>query len=429
MTYISRMKKGVGKLFLSFVAVVAFFAPDASGAERSDSAEIYFHQSDSHFLPGFRGNGARLDSLAARLGVFGKSDAVLRSVRFSGSASPEGSVAINRRLSARRADRAIDYLRGKISVPDSLVSVVRVGRDWSGLLAMAKGDTALPYRAETITLIESIIRNVEASGRDSESNLRRIKALRDGVPYRYMYSRYFPALRVAKLTLEYDLLPQIKAPEEDSLDLRLNLPEVEIADFSWSAFIAREEKPFYMDLRTNMLYDALAVPNIGAEFYLGKNFSAGANWMYGWWDKNSAHRYWRVYGGDLNVRWWFGQAAERKPLTGHHVGIYGGVVTYDFEFGGRGYMGGLPHRTLWDRCNVMAGVEYGYSLPVAKRLNIDFTIGIGYLGGKYIKYVPKGNGYLYESTRHLTWVGPTKAEISLVWLIGRGNENRKGGAL
>lgn len=29
-------------------------------------------------------------------------------------------------------------------------------------------------------------------------------------------------------------------------------------------------KPFYMDIRTNMIYDALLIPNVGVEFDLGK---------------------------------------------------------------------------------------------------------------------------------------------------------------
>lgn len=88
-------------------------------------------------------------------------------------------------------------------------------------------------------------------------------------------------------------------------------------------------------------------------------------------------------------------------------------------------MGGWPHETLWNRSLKMFGVEYGYSLPVAKRLNIDFTIGIGYLTGKYLKYIPDNGRYLWQSTHKLNWFGPTKAEVSLTWLIGKGNVNVK----
>ncbi len=78
------------------------------------------------------------------------------------------------------------------------------------------------------------------------------------------------------------------------------------------------------------------------------------------------HWYWRAYGGDIAIRKWWGKAAGEKPLTGHHIGIYGQIFTYDFETGGRGYMGGKPGGTLWDKMNYIVGAEYGYSLPIAR---------------------------------------------------------------
>lgn len=186
----------------------------------------------------------------------------------------------------------------------------------------------------------------------------------------------------------------------------------------------REPRPLYMGLKTNMLYDLVALPNVGAEIYVGRGVSLQASWMYAWWSSDRRHRYWRAYGGDIGARLWLGSRARGKPLSGHHVGVMAGVLTYDFEWGGRGYMGGKPDGTLWERCNFMAAVEYGYSLPVSRRLNIDFSIALGYIGGRYIEYDPGLNDYIYRASRRLNWWGPVKAEVSLVWLIGRGNVNK-----
>ena len=189
------------------------------------------------------------------------------------------------------------------------------------------------------------------------------------------------------------------------------------------------QKSFHMALKTNMLYDALLIPNFGVEFGLGRQFSVYGEWMYAWWNTDRHHRYWRIYGGDLGLRWWFGRKAHAKPLTGHHLGIYGGILTFDFEVGKTVYLGGNPGGTLWDRWLVNSGIEYGYSLPIGKHLNIDFSIGLGYMGGNYIKYYPFDNDYYFDKEYKMHYFGPTKAEISLVWLIGRGNTNvRKGGA-
>lgn len=183
-------------------------------------------------------------------------------------------------------------------------------------------------------------------------------------------------------------------------------------------------KPLFINVKTNLLYDALLFPNIGMEFYLGKGYSLSTNWLYGWWKKSRHHWYWRAYGGEIDLRKWWGKAAEEKPTTGHHIGIYAQMFTYDFQTGGRGYMGGKPGGTLWDKMNYAVGAEYGYSLPVAKNLNIDFAIGVGYWGGIYHEYLPQDGRYAWQSTKNRRWLGPTKAEVSLVWLIGKKNQNR-----
>lgn len=191
---------------------------------------------------------------------------------------------------------------------------------------------------------------------------------------------------------------------------------------------AGERPNRYFAIKSNMLYDAVLIPNIGAEFYIGKNLSVYGEWIHTWFSNKKRHRYWRLYGGDIGARWWFGSKAKAKPLTGHHLGIYGGVLIFDVEWGGTGYMGGKPGGTILDRCLVNTGIEYGYSLPINRRLNIDFSIGLGYLGGNYIEYYPFDNNYYRQKEYDLRYFGPTKAEISLVWLLGHGNtNNREGG--
>lgn len=217
-------------------------------------------------------------------------------------------------------------------------------------------------------------------------------------------------------------------PEEETLPADTAVVEATSATKTLTPS-ADNSQPFCMSFKTNMLYDVLAVPNLGVEFHLGRNWSVAADWMYAWWSNKGKHYYWRIYGGDLSVRKWFGRKAEEKPLTGHHLGIYGQAFTYDFELGGKGYMGGKPGGTLWDKINYAAGVEYGYSLPIARRLNIDFTIGAGYWGGKYYEYIPLDGHYVWQSTKNRHWWGPTKAEISLVWLLGNGNSNKQKGGV
>lgn len=182
--------------------------------------------------------------------------------------------------------------------------------------------------------------------------------------------------------------------------------------------VEKERTPFIAAMKTNLLMDLIAIPNAGVEISLGKEWSLSANGHYAWWKSEPKNWFWRTYGGDITLRKWFGRKATSKVFTGHHVGIYGQMLTYDFATGSRGY--------LADRWTYGAGLEYGYSLPIRKRLNIDFSVGVGYLGGEYKEYLPMDGHYVWQVTRNRHWFGPSKAEISLVWLLGRGTTTTGG---
>lgn len=416
-------------LLLSFLAAVC--AP-VMGADNAHQVTIHFGQSKTVLDTAYMGNAGELRRVQTALDQYCAPDSgyILTEVYVEGAASPEGSVKINKWLSERRAESIFNHIGSMTELPDSITTYRFLGRDWARLLELAGNDPNVPYRAKTLSLLHQIASKSSELETGEERNLQRLKNLAGGVPYRYLYRKYFRELRASRLRLTFVKVPQPVVESEPE-------PVTEFVEVYEPADTIEEPviyevascRPFYMDIHTNMLYDLLAVPNIGVEFYLGANLSVSANWMYGWWNSNAKHRYWRVYGGDLAVRWWLGSAAHRKPLTGHHLGVYGGALVYDFEWGGRGWMGGVPGGTLWDRANWHAGVEYGYSLPITRRLNIDFTLGLGYMGGQYREYTPQDGHYVWQSTHNRRWIGPTKAEISLVWLIGCGNTNiRKGGA-
>ena len=383
-----------------------------------DSVKIHFRQGKHRLEHDFKSNKQALEKID-------RSVLRLERIEVVGGASPEGSVPLNKRLSERRARVLFDYLSRYGSLPDSLKTTRFLGRDWRGLLRLVEADPQVPYQQESAEFIRNIIREVE-SGKPSKSDpFWRLVAFREGEPYRYMYYNLFPDLRATRLNLWFREVPKPIRPVQPSLaqELPAPLPLLQLP----APVPSHEPSPVYWALKTNLLYDAVLVPNVGVEVYLGKNWSAGANWMYAWWKHDHKHWYWRIYGGDVNIRKWFGKKAEEKPLTGHHIGIYAQMLTYDFETGGRGYMGGKPGGNLWDKAHWGAGIEYGYSHPIGRRLNLDFTLGVGYLGGEYHEYIPEDDCYVWQATKKRNWIGPTKAEVSLVWLLGRGNYNKQKG--
>lgn len=398
-----------------FVLIILLRGIPSTCQEISDSLKIHFQQSKSLFNESVAGNSQFYGSLADLLEMAKRKDVEIVSITVYGAASPEGGIGYNKGLSKRRADRIASYIAevggGRIS-PE----VIAVGRDWKGLYDLAVADSELPSREATLDLL---CRLAMPNDKESEDRMfAQLKVLDGGKPYRYMYGRLFPELRKAgvKVVAVYRVDDLVSDGRVSPLETSFAEPNGISISAKGDVMQEVRKKPWYVGVKTNMLYDALLVPNGGLEIYLGKNWSIDAYWMYAWWKSDRVHNYWRTYGGDVELRKWLGSAARRKPLTGHHIGAYAQIVTYDFELGGRGY--------LADRWSYAAGVSYGYSLPVAKRLNIDFSMGLGYMGGEYKEYLSQDGHYVWQSTKRRHWIGPTKAEISLVWLIGRGNTNK-----
>jgi len=389
-----------------------------------------FSQRHTEIIDSLGQNGAAISRLGILAEKLNDSRSIsVDSIIIEGWASPEGTVAQNRLLSLkRRAALRQLLLDNKVSA-DSTIVEGRSGIAWKELEQWLRDDNPA-YAADILAIIAD-----EPHPGKYDTRKKRIMDHDCGRSWKRMLEEYFPRLRHATALIYMTEKVGTESPDsiaaapteigsiEEVKDIVTtvvaNGPEKEDAES------VPVEKNFYMSISTNMLYDIAALPNIAAEFYLGKQFSVTGGWMYGWWNSRTKNRFWRAYGGQIGGRYWFGKLSEKKPLTGHHIGIYAQAHIYDFEWGGKGYLGGTPKHNIFDHPTIGAGVEYGFALPVSRYLNIDFNIGIGYLGGRYYEYEPKDNHYVWLRTKQLRWFGPTKVEVSLVWLLGHDNFNRR----
>lgn len=410
--------------FLACVPLAASFPASAEAADIDTLLyRIHYPKGKSEFVSNFHGNNSTLDSLRREASII-YSDSLLRAVGLQviGASSPDGPMQLNIDLAKLRAGDIVKMLPEFGITPK--VEILPIS--WQSVIELAEKDPKLPYRDKTLEALG----NLAEGDAEDPVLLKKLRFLCYGVPYKYLANNIFPKLRYTEILLavsrdEPHPVPVVKAEKEpETIQGPTEREETVDEETTVEAIIPEEKrsKPFLMDIRTNMLYDLAALPNIGVEFWLGGDFSVGLNWQYAWWSKDKRHRFWRGYGGDINARWWFGKVADAKPLSGHHLGVYGQMLTYDVEWGGKGYMGGKPGSNLWHRMNWGAGVEYGYSLPVSKHFNIDFTAGFGYFGGRYYEYKPWDGHYVWQRTRQLNWWGPTKAEVSLVWMLGNSRE-------
>lgn len=185
----------------------------------------------------------------------------------------------------------------------------------------------------------------------------------------------------------------------------------------------RDKRPLFA-LKTNLLFDAALMPNIEIEVPIGHRWSVNGEYMFPWWlfegDKYSL----QILMGGLEGRYWLGSRANRESrdvLTGHFLGLYAGGGKYDLQWKANGYQGEFF---------IAAGISYGYARKIARNLRLEFNIGIGVLRTDYRHYHARDNyqTLLWQENGKYTWFGPTKAKISLVWLLSRKVKVQKGGA-
>ncbi len=420
------MRNRITKLIL-FVFLVSGYIY-VSGQERYETY-IKFRVNRSTLDERLGDNAARLSEIVAYLQK-ADSDSVLRFVEisFCGSASPEGPLTLNRNLSEWRRKAFEDYLRGKVpfTLRDSIVTRCDgVVSDWELLTGLVE-NSDMPHKDEVIDVIRSVPElTYDSQGRPVESRKKRLMELHQGRTWKYMLRHFFPQMRYARLVLE-TVLPkaEIVEPVESEMTV-MPFIDADSGVFAPPNFVPaldmKRRHGVIWAIKTNLLYDALTLPNLGVELRLDNRWTVSADWMYGWWNNNfSRHYFLRAYGGELSLRRWLGRRDVMKPFTGHHIGIYGQVFTYDFRKGNHGYMGGKPKGTLWDKMSYAVGAEYGYSVSLCRRLNLDMSLGVGYMSGIIHDYTPMDGCKVWQRTRIRRWFGPTKAEISLVYVIGKG---------
>ena len=383
----------------------------AASIQDSLRTTIYFRPGYSLLELSYRDNAANMKALTQGIQTIKGNPCVqLQHIRILSAASPEGNSALNKRVAKRRGERLRDYLKETLVLPDSIFTVSSAGEDWQGLASLiAKEKT--PWRNKALQIIRHTPEWVTRNGKVVDGRKRQLQNLDGGKAWKYMLDNHFYTLRTgAVVVCEVKTLAAESTPSAAEARLEQARQEQARPESASQQPVSQSPSspPFpaipsqvhpepqpppvasYLALKSNLLYDALLIPNLSLEASISGGWTLGAGGMFAWWSKDAKHRYWRIYGGGLEIRKYFGTLSKSKPLQGHHLGIYGDFLTYDFEFGAKGYQ---------SKATYAAGIKYGYSHPIANRLNLDFALGIGYLHSNYKTYVPRDGCYVYQETK------------------------------
>lgn len=175
-------------------------------------------------------------------------------------------------------------------------------------------------------------------------------------------------------------------------------------------------------VKTNALYWGTATPNLGLEYAMADRWTLELEGGYNPWtfdsEKNMKIKHWLV---SPEVRYWFCES-----FLGHFVGINGNYTLFNIS--------GIPTPGIFIDLSsntdsktdlkdsrvqgwaVGAGVTYGYAFPIARRWNMELTLGYGIWYTEYGQYESRKCGLFQQDVQKWA-LGPTALGISFMFMI------------
>lgn len=116
------------------------------------------------------------------------------SVAITGYASPEGSVAVNNKLSGKRAEALRSYLTDRDAFPASIYRVEQGGEDWTGLESLVM-NYPLENKQEVMRVLNS--------GLSPDAREQALRSQIGGNTFQQLYNDIFPQLRRVLCRVDY----------------------------------------------------------------------------------------------------------------------------------------------------------------------------------------------------------------------------------
>lgn len=420
--------------FLSIFVVNAQKARSGYNNAVADSSVItfYFNIASAAIDLNIPSNSEQLRSLVKIRDRINEDSLYVYRVDLTSNVSPEGSDEANSKLRWERLRNSVDLIKRYFELParcetyfDARVTVSQI---WSNLAGLVR-KTDWPNKQQVISILNA--------GGDVPTKIKALEP--DQKTWNALHDNFFPQIRSCKVVVFFrkkepePAFPSsnFKLTEETTIKVselkeRPQKEQVaeEKAEKPKKEVIEKPKKPLPKKQRTliiynpllavgtNVLYDVAITPNVFVEVPVKDKMSFALMGLTSWWKKQDDSWCYEFQYAELEGKRWLGDRSYVNVMTGHALGLYAGIGYYDMEAHSKGFQGEVKFQ---------AGISYHYSkyFGSTERWRFQFGFGIGAARLNYSYYEGRQNNkYLvwqYDGKR--TYVGPTKLELSLSYLI------------
>ncbi len=169
------------------VPYVEYIRPESIQSE-DIKLELKFASGKTAIDPGISRNSEEIAKLISKMESLKENNFEVTSINITGFASPDGPIAINKKVSESRARSLMNYLINTLSYPPSIFHIKFGGENWDGLAELLT-ESNLDYRDDIINIISTYDTETE------RENL--IKRHKGGATYKHLMENIFPKLRIS----------------------------------------------------------------------------------------------------------------------------------------------------------------------------------------------------------------------------------------
>lgn len=187
------------KVFL-VSALLVLGCSHMAAQENSKEFSVGFRVGNAVLNSNLTGNSESLAEIISFLeDIRNDSTLELESITFCGSASPEGSMAINRKLSQQRSRALEEYVRKHVTLPDNIVKRTDDITAWDYLAQLVE-QSDMPHKQEAVDVMRNVPEyTYDNRGRLVDSRKKHLMELQYGRTWHYMLRNFFPSVRNASM--------------------------------------------------------------------------------------------------------------------------------------------------------------------------------------------------------------------------------------
>ena len=392
--------KRIGWLVLFMMSSIA-----ATAQAYSDSLSVTVYYPCGISIIYYKSNIQALDRFIHQVDSVGQRY-IIKPVTLSivSSASPEGGIMINRKLSHSRGRSVLDYLNTHSETFRSISSMVSCHTEEltsNHLLGMSPKDRYPAMRYARVTL--------HLTGEDKDTlissfrpDIDSISSGDSGTPSTQVEISEPPAgTEDVADTSSIQVIPAESATKPESLP---DTPRRKASPCRPCLF-----------LKTNMLYDLLTFVNASVEVPFSEHLTAEATVVYPWWRDVSRHKTIQMRYVAVTPRYYFSK--DDMPYASFFAGLTIGGGEYDLQWTRRGVQGSMWH----------VSPVIGYSHYISQRWKIEYSASVGFVHTKYQTYTQTADTPYGEiKVKDYPWVKkvlntvlPTSLNVSVAYTLGK----------